>query len=180
MELIHESTGLVAIAATTERINSEWSFRIKSRIDIPDIDYRPFGIEGCVYEYCRDKLGNPFYLAFYPEGFPLGEFPLKDWVVEIPEKFRLGLERKYNLIIKNTPCELCSVYAEWNCEGCPFDIFRSEDNTGCVRFLRYLESRCEVESELFIGRDWISVKNEVNYRKFLEFARHFVKFIPDM
>ena len=87
------------------------------------------------------------------------------------------MEKKYNSI--NTPCELCSTYGKWNCEGCPFDIFRSEDNTGCVRFLRYLESRCEVESELFIGRDWISVKNEVNYRKFLEFARKFIKFIEE-
>jgi len=178
MELKHKSTGLVAIKITTKRIDSEWSFRIKSRTDIPDIDYQPFGIEGFVYGYFQDKFEDIFYLTFLPKGFPPGEFPLRDWVIELPEKFRLGLEKKYNLI-KGAPCEFCSTYMSSDCEGCPFDIFWSDNNVGCARFIRYLESRCEVESELFIGVDWISVENEVNYRKFLKFARKFVKFIEE-
>jgi len=193
MELKHGCTGLVALAADNERIEGEeWSFRIKNFTDIPHIDWSSFGINE-PYEYFTAILGNPFYLAFYPEGFPV-EFPLKDWVVEIPEKFRLGMEKRFNpeisiwnghsgyYTIQGTLCEFCSMYVDHtsSCAGCPFKIFAGDGLAGCVRFKDYLESRCELDPEMYLRPSMISFKNKESYGEFLEFARKFIKFIPDM
>lgn len=56
--------------------------------------------------------------------------------VKIPKEFEEQLRKRFSLKnfvngVNNTPCPLCDLYFKNDCQGCPFNKFRSLSAVGC-------------------------------------------------
>ena len=182
----HPETGVLTMSCSTERVDEHWSFRIKSVLDLPNIDFNDFSSwPSKFYSAVSDTFNqDTFYLTLYPEGYPNGKFPLKDWKIRIPNEFRAGLEKKFSLTLdefgkfsSHSNCEFCWKYINSeSCASCPFGQFESEIYPGCVVFLKHLQSRYEVDFKIDLGSNYVNVADIANFNKFVEFARNFIEF----